>query len=68
MVIPEHRILVDIPEHLEPLRGYPEDNAAVPDLPSSGSFDVLQTLREGMGPRATVATPSKQVLLQTLDP
>ena len=55
MVIPADRILVVIPEHLEPLRRYPEDNAAVPDLPSSGNVDVLQTLREGMGPCAKVA-------------
>ena len=52
MVIPEDRILVVIPE---PLRRYPEDNAAVPDLPSSGNVDVLQTLRERMGPCAKVA-------------
>ena len=55
MVIPEDRILVVIPEHLEPLRGYPEDNAAVPDLPSSGKVDVLQPLRTAPSPRAEVA-------------
>ena len=56
MVIPEHRILVVIPEHLEPLRGYPEDNAELLDLPSCCANDgVLQTLREGKSKGAKVA-------------